>query len=198
MTKNPTTVLGYARVSTGKQDEQMQLDALDTAGVLKRNRYIDHGVSGTKTSRPKFDELMDDIQTELDAGHSVSLVVYKLDRIGRSAGHVITLLTDLVSRGVHVRSVAEGIDTTTSTGRMMMQMLAIFAEMERAFISERTTAALASKRAQGIVGGRPRAADSATAKHAQTLRAAGTPVPEIASSLGLSIATVYRLTTSKK
>src|SRR5690349_6303987 len=98
MAKNPTTVLGYARVSTGKQDEQMQLDALDAAGVLKRNRYIDHGVSGSKISRPKFDEPMDHIRTELNAGHTVSLVVYKLDRIGRSAGHVITLLTDLVAR----------------------------------------------------------------------------------------------------
>lgn len=93
--------LGYVRVSTGKQDAQLQNDALDKAGVLKRNRYIGHGVSGAKTSRPGLDALLADVEP----GDTV--VVYKLYRLGRS----------------------------TAMGKAMLQMSAIFAEMERSFIS---------------------------------------------------------------
>lgn len=180
--------LGYVRVSTGKQDEQMQHDALDAAGVLKRNRYADHGVSGAKTSRPGLDALLADVQP------GDTIVVYKLDRIGRSTAHVATLIHDLTERGIHIQSIADGLDSTTPTGKAMLQMLAIFAELERSFIRERTTAGLAAAKAQGRTGGRPRVADSATARKAQTLRDSGESVPEIAKTLGVSVATVYRLT----
>jgi DNA invertase Pin-like site-specific DNA recombinase len=194
MTSTTGTLIGYVRVSTGKQDEQLQHDALDAAGVLKRNRYIDHGISGSKTSRPGLDAMLDDVKAERANGHEVTIVVFKLDRLGRSAAHVVTLVSELQAEGIHIRSLNDGLDTTTPTGRAMLGMLAIFAEMERSFISERTTAGLAAKRAQGIVGGRPKALNSKQAKHAQTLRDAGASAMAIAEALSISIATVYRIT----
>jgi len=182
------TRLGYVRVSTGKQDEQLQHDALDKARVLKRNRYSDHGVSGSKTSRPGLDALLHDAQP------GDTIVVYKLDRIGRSTAHVAQLLADLTERGVFVESLSDGLNSSTPTGRAMLQMLAIFAEMERSFIVERTTAGLAAAKAQGRTGGRPKALDSKRAKQAQALRDAGESPADIARTLGVSVATVYRLT----
>ncbi len=188
MTTSTGTKLGYLRVSTGKQDEALQHEALDKAGVLKRNRYVDHAVSGTKTSRPGLDALLADVQP------GDTIVVYKLDRIGRSTAHVAKLIADLTEQGVFIESISDGLNSSTPTGRAMLQMLAIFAEMERSFIAERTVAGLAAAKAQGRTGGRPRVADSKQARRAQTLRDSGETVPEIASTLGVSIATVYRLT----
>lgn len=182
--------LGYLRVSTGKQDETLQHEALDKAGVLKRNRYTDHGVSGKTTTRPGLDALLADVQP------GDTIVVYKLDRLGRSTAHVAALIADLTERGVFIESIADGLNSSTPTGRAMLQMLAIFAEMERAFIQERTIAGLAAAKAQGRTGGRPKALDSKRAKQAQALRDAGESVPDIARTLGASIATVYRLTTA--
>jgi DNA invertase Pin-like site-specific DNA recombinase len=187
---NPTgTKLGYLRVSTGKQDEQLQHDALDKAGVLKRNRYVDHGVSGRKVTRPGLDALLADAQP------GDTIVVFKLDRLGRSTAHVASLVADLHERGVFIESISDGLSSSTSTGRAMLQMLAIFAEMEREFISERTVAGLAAVKAKGGKGaGRPKALDSKKAKTAQTLRDAGESIPDIARTLNVSVATVYRLT----
>ncbi|MBC9935502.1 MULTISPECIES: recombinase family protein [unclassified Leucobacter] len=180
--------VGYVRVSTAAQDEALQHDALDKAGVLKRNRYIDHGVSGAKQSRPGLDAMLDDLQ----AGETV--VVYKLDRLGRSTAHVTGLIHDLTERGVFIESVSDGLNSTTPTGRAMLQMLAIFAEMERSFIRERTAAGLAEAKKAGRVGGRKAALDSKQVKQAQALREAGTSVPDISKTMGVSIATVYRVT----
>lgn len=188
MTTSTGTRLGYLRVSTGKQDEQLQHDALDTANVRKRDRYVDHGVSGTKTSRPGLDALLHDAQP------GDTIVVYKLDRIGRSTAHVAQLIAELSDRGVFIESISDGLNSSTPTGRAMLQMLAIFAEMERSFIAERTVAGLAAAKAQGRVGGRPKATDSKQARTAQTLRDSGESVPDIARTLGVSIATVYRIT----
>lgn len=190
MTTSTGTRLGYLRVSTGKQDETLQHDALDKAGVLKRTRYVDHGVSGSKTSRPGLDALL------ADAAPGDTIVVYKLDRLGRSTAHVAQLLADLTERGIFVESISDGLNSSTPTGRAMLQMLAIFAEMERSFIRERTIAGLAAARAQGRTGGRPKVTNSATSRKAQTLRDGGESVPEIARTLGVSAATVYRITTA--
>jgi len=180
--------LGYVRVSTGKQDEQLQHDALDKAGVLKRNRYVDHGVSGSKTSRPGLDALLDDAE----AGDTI--VVYKLDRLGRSMAHVAQMLAKFTEDGILIESVSDGLNSGTPMGRAMLQMLAIFAEMERSFIVERTTAGLAAAKAQGRTGGRPKALDGKRAKQAQALRDAGESPADIARTLSVSVATVYRLT----
>jgi len=188
MTTSTGTALGYLRVSTGKQDEQLQHDALDKAGVLKRNRYVDHGVSGSKTSRPKLDEMLADAQP------GDTITVYKLDRLGRSTAHVAGLIQHLTERGIFVESLSDGLDSRTATGRAMLQMLSIFAEMERSFIRERTVAGLAAAKAKGRVGGRPKTLDNKKARQAQALRDANTSPADIARTLGVSVATVYRLT----
>nr|WP_154922003.1 recombinase family protein [Microbacterium testaceum] len=187
MSTSTGTRLGYVRVSAGKQDEQSQHLKLDEAHVLKRNRYVDHGVSGAKVSRPGLDALLADVQP------GDTIVVFKLDRIGRSTAHVAQLIADLTARGVFIESISDGLNSSTPTGRAMLQMLAIFAEMERSFIQERTTAGLAAAKAQGRVGGRPKT-ENAKARKAQALRDSGESVPEIARTLGISIATVYRVT----
>lgn len=185
------TRLGYVRVSTGKQDESLQHDALDSAKVLKRNRYVDHGVSGSKTSRPGLDALLADVQP------GDTIVVYRLDRLGRSTLHIAQLLADLTERGIHIESIADGLNSSTPMGRAMLQMASIFAEMERNIIAERTVAGLAAAKAQGRKGGRPKVTDSKQARQAQALRDSGESVPEIAKALGVSIATVYRITKTK-
>ncbi len=188
MTTSTGTKLGYLRVSTTAQDEKLQHDALDKAGVLKRNRYIDHGVSGSKTSRPGLDALLADAQP------GDTIVTYALDRLGRSAAHVLTLLEELTAKGIYVVSIRDGIDTSTTQGQILAKLLSVVAELERSFIRERTVAGLAAAKAQGRTGGRPKALDSKRAKQAQALRDAGENVPDIARTLGVSVATVYRLT----
>ncbi|RUQ85973.1 recombinase family protein [Labedella gwakjiensis] len=190
-TSSTGTRLGYVRVSTGKQDESLQHDALDNAKVLKRNRYVDHGVSGSKSSRPALDAML------ADASTGDTIVVYKLDRIGRSTAHVAQLLANLTERGIFVESISDGLNSSTPTGRAMLQMLAIFAEMERSFISERTIAGLAAAKGKNRKGGRPRT-DPATARKAQTLRDSGESIAEISSTLEISVATVYRLTSAPR
>ncbi|UPL17248.1 recombinase family protein [Microbacterium aurugineum] len=185
------TRLGYLRVSTGKQDEALQHDALDGVKVLKRNRYVDHGVSGTKTSRPALDDLLADVQP------GDTIVVYRLDRLGRSTLHIAQLLADLTERGIFIESIADGLNSSTPMGRAMLQMASIFAEMERNIIAERTIAGLAAAKAQGRTGGRPKATDTKQTRQAQALRDAGESVPDIARALGVSVATVYRITKTK-
>lgn len=192
MTTNTGRLIGYARVSTAEQDEAYQREKLISAGVQGRDIYVDHGVSGTKTSRPAWDQV---IETGLQPGDT--LVVWKLDRMGRNSGHVITTIEALVSRGINVRTL-DGIDTTTATGRGMLGMLAVFAQMERDFNSERTRAALDHKREQGIVGGRPRSLDTKQSKLIQRLYDEGEKVPDIARTLKCSRATVYRYLSAKQ
>jgi len=185
------TLLGYVRVSTGKQDEQLQHLALDNAGVRKRDRYVDHGVSGAKANRPAFDAMLADVQP------GDTITVYKLDRIGRSTAHVASLIADLTQRGIFIRSISDGLDSTTPTGRAMLQMLAIFAEMERDFIRERTMAGLTAAKARGRVGGRPKKVDDDVHRLAQLARDDGRSIPKIAESLGIGVSTVYRVTRAK-
>lgn len=140
--------LGYARVSDEDQSEHLQLDALKAAGC--EAIYTDHGVSGAKTSRPAFDLMIQD----LCAGDT--LVVWKLDRLGRSTIHLLQILNDLQERGVEFCAITQGIDTQTAVGRMIYGQLAVFAEYERNLISERTKAGMAAAKARGVHVGRPR------------------------------------------
>ncbi|MFE1663300.1 recombinase family protein [Microbacterium sp. P02] len=180
------TVVGYARVSTDKQDEARQLSALAEAGISKHALYIDHGQSGAKRSRPDFDRML----KNLSEGDVV--VVSELDRLGRDAGHVITTMSDLRTRGIFLRSIADGLDTSTDMGEAMMSILAIFAQMERRFIQRRTKAGLAEAKAQGRTGGRPRALDTKKAALAVRLSDEGEKVSDIAETLGVSVPTIYR------
>lgn len=177
-------LLGYARVSTPEQDLAMQLDALDAAGCYKTFRDV---ASGAKTARPDLDNLLDQIRP------GDTLVVWKLDRLGRSMQHLIDTVGMLRDRGVHFRSLTEGIDTATPTGKLVFHIFAALAEFERDRIIERTEAGLAAARARGRFGGRRK---SLTARQVSTLLrmydSREHTVAEIAETLGTSRATVYR------
>ena len=138
--------LGYARVSTQEQNLDLQLDALEKEGC---QRLFTDKVSGVKSSKPNFEKLM----AYARAGDTV--VVWKLDRLGRSTIKLIELIEELKNRGVNLKSLSESIDTSTATGNLFFQFMCVLAEHERNLIRERTKAGLTSARARGRTGGRP-------------------------------------------
>lgn len=140
--------VGYVRVSDKDQSEALQVDALKAAGC--NMIYADHGVSGIITERRGLDDML----AGLKKGDT--LVVWKLDRLGRSTIHLLQLLSNLRDRGVDFQALTQGIDTTTAVGRMLYGQLAVFAEYERSLISERTKAGMAAAKARGVHVGRPR------------------------------------------
>lgn len=178
-----STLIGYARVSTIEQDPALQLDALKAAGC--RRVFTDHA-SGATDARPQLAKCLD----FLVAGDV--LVVWRLDRLGRSLRDLINLMNQLDERGIQFRSVTEAIDTTTATGRMMYAIFGALAEFERELIRERTKAGLAAARARGRNGGRPRVMTPRRLQQAQQLRADGVTLDEIANTLGVGRSTVVR------
>lgn len=154
MAVTPTRAALYSRVSTDDQEPENQLQELrrytDARGWSARE-YVDRGVSGTKDRRPALDQLVADAKRRrFDV-----LVCWRLDRLGRSLKHLVTLLDDMQSLGVAFVSLNEGIDATTPAGRLQMHVLAAIAEFERARIVERVKAGLARAKAQGKHLGRP-------------------------------------------
>jgi DNA invertase Pin-like site-specific DNA recombinase len=144
-------LIGYARVSTIEQDLALQTDALKKAGC----EYIfDDTVSGATTQRPGLTAALSHVRK------GDVLVVWRLDRLGRSLRHLIDVIADLEKRGVGFRSLQESIDTTTSGGRLIFQIFGALAEFERSLIRERTQAGLKAARARGRKGGRPKALDA--------------------------------------
>jgi len=176
---------GYARVSTDDQTPALQEDALAKAGCEKV--FIDHGVSGVAIARPQLDRLL----KKLQAGDV--LVVWKLDRLGRSLGHLIQTIDALAARGVGFQSVTEAIDTSTAHGKLLLHLMGALAEFERSLMKERTAAGRAAARQRGVHMGRPKKIDVVRERHARELRSKGTPVPEIASVMGVSRWTIYRM-----
>ncbi len=143
-------LIGYARVSTSGQELNLQLDALKHAGISDKLIFIDK-VSGTKTDRPGLAACM----TELQAGDT--LIIWRLDRLGRSLKHLIEIVDELKGRGVGFRSISDGgIDTTTASSEMVFNIFATLAQFERRLIQERTQAGLKAARARGKKGGRPK------------------------------------------
>ena len=140
--------IGYVRVSDKDQTEALQVDALNAAGCDEI--YCDHGVSGATSERSGLNDLLDSLE------EGDTLVVWKLDRLGRSTIHLLQLLSDLRDRGVDFQAITQGIDTTTAVGRMVYGQLAVFAEYERNLISERTKAGMAAAKARGVHVGRPK------------------------------------------
>jgi len=140
--------LGYVRVSDEDQTENLQLDALNAAGCAAI--YRDHGVSGAKAHRPGLDVLLADLEP------GDTLVVWKLDRLGRSTLHLFQILSELRERDIDFVSLTQGIDTTTAVGRMLYGQLAVFAEFEREQISDRTKAGMSAAKKRGVHVGRPR------------------------------------------
>jgi DNA invertase Pin-like site-specific DNA recombinase len=178
--------IGYARVSTRDQNLDLQVDALKRAGC---ERIYQDVASGSKTARPALDELLEQIRAD-DV-----LVIWKLDRMGRSLTHLVELVGELVRRKVGLLSLNDPIDTTSAQGRLVFNLFASLAEFEREVIRERTKAGLSSARERGRVGGRPKGLSSkaeATAMAAATLyREKRMGVSAIAKQLRISKSTLY-------
>ncbi len=180
--------VGYARVSTGEQTLDLQLDALHTAGCGK---VFTETASGAKADRP----VLEDVLGYLRPGDM--LVVWRLDRLGRSLQHLIEVVTLLAGWGIGFRSLTEQIDTTTPGGKLVFHVFGALAEFERDLIRERTRAGLAAARARGRLGGRPKALDTpAKVAMAQALYADKRHgIADICKTLGISRATLYRYVT---
>ncbi len=176
--------IGYARVSTDDQSTELQVDALRKAGC---KRIFEEKVSGAKEARPKLAEALE-FMREGD-----ELVVWKLDRLGRSLKDLLSIIEGLEKRGVAFKALTEGFDTTTPAGRLFFAMAGAFAQYEREMIRERTQAGLAIARANGRSGGRPRSLDESDLQYARALMADPTiPISEIADRLCVSSSTIYR------
>jgi DNA invertase Pin-like site-specific DNA recombinase len=177
-------LIGYARVSTGEQDPALQLDALKAAGCV---RVFTDRASGTVADRPELARALD----HLRAGDT--LTVWKLDRLGRSLRHLIETVRLIECRGAGFRSLSEAIDTTTAGGRLFFHVFGALAEFERDLVRERTYAGLAAARARGRLGGRPPVMTPAKLAVArQMYDSREHTVAAIASTLGVSRATIYR------
>jgi DNA invertase Pin-like site-specific DNA recombinase len=176
-------LIGYMRVSTGEQSLDLQRDALERTGC---ERIYDDVCSGRATDRPGLSQALD------AAREGDALVVWKLDRIGRSLPHVVGLVGDLQKRGVGLKVLTGDVDTTTATGRLVFGIFATLAEFERDLIHERTMAGLAAARARGRAGGRPRVMTKPKLKAAMTMMAdRDNAARDIAAELGVSLSTLY-------
>jgi DNA invertase Pin-like site-specific DNA recombinase len=175
--------IGYARVSTDDQNPDLQLAALKAAGCEKT--YTDKA-SGANVKRPELAKCLKAIA----AGDT--LIVWKLDRLGRSLHDLIGLLDGLKARDVAFLSVTESVDTTTPTGRAMWQMAGILAELERSLIGERTKAGRAAAMARGVKMGRKAKLTAQQVAHARKLLDQGEHHDTVAKSLGVSRRTLYR------
>ncbi len=182
-------LIGYMRVSTGEQNLDLQRDALDRAGC---ERVFDDVCSGRATERTGLGKALD------VARDGDTLVIWKLDRIGRSLPHVVGLVGDLAKRGVGLKVLTGDIDTTTVTGRLVFGIFATLAEFERDLIHERTMAGLTAARARGRAGGRPRVMTKQKLKAAMALMAdRDNAARDVATQLGVSVSTLYAYVDAK-
>ena len=175
--------IGYARISTAAQDLALQLDALHAAGCEQIYR---EQASGKRDDRP---ELAHALQA-LRAGDT--LVVWRLDRLGRSLPHLVATIDDLIKRNVLLVSVTENIDTSTASGMLMIHVFAVLADFERNLIRERTAAGLAAARARGRVGGRKPVSKTKIASIKAIANNKSINVIEACRDLGISRATFYK------
>ena len=176
-------LIGYARISTQDQSLGLQRDALVQANCEK---IYEDKISGTRSERPGLEFALE-VLREGD-----TLVVWKLDRLGRSVKGLVSLVNDLSDRGVHFNSLTDNINTSTPSGRFFFHVMASLAQMERELIVERTRAGLIAARQQGRVGGRKRSMTDSKIDSAKKLLANGIPPKEVAKNLGVSVPTLYR------
>jgi DNA invertase Pin-like site-specific DNA recombinase len=177
--------VGYARVSTDDQDLSLQMDALQQAGCEK---IITDEVSGKHTERPGLQQLQDQILREGD-----TLVIWRLDRLGRSTKNLIEWMTYLQERGIELQSLHEQVDTSTSTGQLVFHIFAALAEFERNLIRERTQAGMRAARARGRQGGRPKKLSQSKQDLAFKLyQEQKHSVGEICDMVGVSKPTLYK------
>ena len=176
-------LVGYARVSTLDQNFDLQLSALTQAGCGK---IYEDQISGTRAERPGLTLTLEVLRD------GDTLVVWKLDRLGRSVKGLIDLITELEKRGVNFKSLTDSIDTGTPSGRFFFHVMASLAQMERELIVERTRAGLVAARKNGRIGGRKRKMTDSKIESAKKLLSSGVTPKEVADNLGISIPTLYR------
>jgi DNA invertase Pin-like site-specific DNA recombinase len=176
-------LIGYARVSREDQNLELQLQALTHS---KCERIFSDKKSGAQNVRKGLEEAL----SHLRPGDT--LVVWKLDRLGRSVKQLVDLVQELEAKGSQFRSLKDNIDTSTSTGRFFFHMMASLAQMERELIAERTKAGLEAARKLGRTGGRPRSMTDGKVRSAKKLLKSGMPPRDVAENLGVSLATLYR------
>ncbi len=182
-TRDRSMLIGYARVSTQDQNLEMQLDALTKAGCRK---IFEDKITGSRAERPGLSKAQESLR------EGDTLVVWKLDRLGRSVKNLVDLVGELQKQGVQFRSLTDAIDTGTASGRFFFHVMASLAEMERELTIERTRAGLEVARRLGRVGGRKRQMTESKIKSAKKLLASGVPPRDVASNLGVSVPTLYR------
>jgi len=176
-------IFGYARVSTQDQNLDLQIDALKQYGV---DQIFQEKMTGTKRERPQLDEML----KYLRKGDTV--VVWKLDRIGRSTKHLVDLINEFGEKGINFVSLKDGIDTSTATGKLVFTIFAGLAEFERDMISERTKAGLESAIARGRKGGRPRKDEDKVNLALKMYDSKQYSITEITKATGVSKTTLYR------
>jgi DNA invertase Pin-like site-specific DNA recombinase len=175
---------GYARVSTDDQDPTLQLAALKKAGC--EQTFTDKGVSGATTKRPALARCLKTLQP------GDTLTVWKLDRLGRSVRDLLNILHDLQGRAVQFQSITEAIDTQTPTGRAMLHMVALLAELERGLITERTRAGVKAAKRRGVRFGPKPKLSPEQIDHAREQIDAGKPAGEVAALLKVDRVTLWR------
>lgn len=177
-------LIGYARVSTEDQNLDLQNDALLQAGC---DKIIEEKASGARTDRTGLDEALSFLRK------GDTLVVWKLDRLGRSLQHLIKVVNELCENGIYFRSIQESLDTSSSGGKLIFHIFGALAEFERDVIRDRTKAGLAAARARGRVGGRPKLMNEKKVRLARTLMADhSNSIDDVCETLGVSRATLYR------
>jgi DNA invertase Pin-like site-specific DNA recombinase len=176
-------LIGYARISTADQNLDLQRDALKKAGC---KRLFTDQMSGARADRPGLAEALS------HAREGDALVVWRLDRLGRSLPNLIEVVAELERRGVGFKSLTESIDTTTTGGKLIFHIFGALAEFEKNVIRDRTVAGLQAARKRGRVGGRPRSMSDDKLQAAKRLLRDGTPPRDVAEIIGVSVPTLYR------
>ncbi|WP_271460989.1 recombinase family protein [Pantoea leporis] len=176
-------LIGYIRVSTSEQNTDLQRNALMSANC---DLILEDKISGKSRDRPGLKKALRAL------GRGDTLVVWKLDRLGRSMQHLVMLTEELRERGVNFRSLTDSIDTSTPMGRFFFHVMGALAEMERELIVERTRAGLAAAREKGRIGGRRRLMTPEITERARRMLAQGATLLQVSLVIGVSVKTLYR------
>ena len=179
-----SVLVGYMRVSTSEQNLALQRDALEGVGC---ERIYENTCSGSVTERPGLARALDNLRT------GDALVVWKLDRIGRSLGHVVELEAGLQAKGIGLKVLTGGIDTTSSTGRLVFGIFATLAEFERTLIISRTSDGRLAAKARGVAFGRPKKMRPDQQELARELVRDGKSISAVARTFNVHTATIYRV-----
>ena len=178
-----TVLIVYARVSTQDQNLDLQTEALTKAGC---KRIFNDKISGSRAERPGLTKALEMLR------EGDTLIVWKLDRLGRSVKNLVDLVGELHKQGIQFKSLTDAIDTGTPSGRFFFHVMASLAEMERELTVERTRAGLEVARQLGRKGGRKRQMTDSKIESAKKLLASGIPPRDVATNLGISVPTLYR------